>query len=45
MSGAKPLYLTCSLILEEGFAIKDLRRLLTSMQATASAAGVSENFT
>lgn len=41
MSGAKPLYLTCSLILEEGFAIKDLRRLLTSMQATASAAGVS----
>jgi len=41
MSGAKPLYLTCSLILEEGFAIKDLRRILGSMQETASAAGVS----
>ena len=41
MSGAKPLYLTCSLILEEGFAIKDLRRILSSMQETASAAGVS----
>ncbi|MCF7970195.1 MAG: hydrogenase expression/formation protein HypE [Methylococcaceae bacterium] len=41
MSGAKPLYLTCSLILEEGFAIQDLRRLLMSMQETASAAGVS----
>jgi len=41
MSGAKPVYLTCSLILEEGFAIKDLRRILSSMQETASAAGVS----
>jgi len=41
MSGAKPLYLTCSLILEEGFSIKDLRRILSSMQETASAAGVS----
>ena len=40
MSGAKPLYLTCSLILEEGFALKDLRRILTSMQETAVAAGV-----
>lgn len=41
MSGAKPLYLTCSLILEEGFAVKDLRRILTSMQETAVAAGVN----
>lgn len=40
MSGAKPLHLTCSLILEEGFAIQNLRRILTSMQQTASAAGV-----
>jgi len=40
MSGAKPLYLTCSLILEEGFAIQDLRRILMSMQEIASAAGV-----
>ena len=41
MSGAQPLYLTCSLILEEGFALKDLRQILTSMQATAETAGVN----
>jgi len=41
MSGAKPLYLTCSLIIEEGFAIKDLQRILQSMQDTAKQAGVS----
>jgi hydrogenase expression/formation protein HypE len=41
MSGAKPLYLSCGLILEEGFAISDLKRVLESMQKTAEAAGVS----
>lgn len=41
MSGAKPLYLSCGLILEEGFAISDLKRVLASMQETAQAAGVS----
>ncbi|MDD2863539.1 MAG: hydrogenase expression/formation protein HypE [Methylococcales bacterium] len=41
MSGAKPLYLSCGLILEEGFAISDLKRVLQSMQETAQAAGVS----
>jgi hydrogenase expression/formation protein HypE len=40
MSGAKPLYLSCGLILEEGFAITDLERILVSMQHTAQAAGV-----
>ena len=40
MSGAKPLYLTCSLILEEGFALETLREILHSMQAVAAAAGV-----
>jgi len=40
MSGAKPLYLTCSLILEEGFALQDLRRILMSMQETAVSAGI-----
>ncbi|MBK8816633.1 MAG: hydrogenase expression/formation protein HypE [Methylococcaceae bacterium] len=40
MSGAKPLYLTCSLIIEEGFPIEDLKRILQSMQATAQQAGV-----
>ncbi|MGR8942261.1 MAG: hydrogenase expression/formation protein HypE [Gammaproteobacteria bacterium] len=40
MSGARPLYLTCSLIIEEGFAIEDLKRILQSMQETAAKAGV-----
>ena len=41
MSGAKPLYLTCSLILEEGFALQDLHRILLSMQETAVSAGIN----
>ncbi len=41
MSGAKPLYLSCGLILEEGFSIVDLKRVLQSMQETAEAASVS----
>ncbi len=40
MSGAKPLYLSCALIIEEGFAIKDLQRIVQSMQDTAQQAGV-----
>jgi len=40
MSGAKPLYISCSLIIEEGFAIKDLRRIVESMQRAAQQAGV-----
>jgi hydrogenase expression/formation protein HypE len=40
VSGAKPLYLTCSLILEEGLAIETLRTVVRSMQAAAAAAGV-----
>lgn len=40
MSGAKPLYLSCSLIIEEGFAIDDLNRIVQSMQNTAGQAGV-----
>ncbi len=40
MSGAKPLYISCSLIIEEGFAIKDLQRVLQSMQLAAKQAGV-----
>jgi hydrogenase expression/formation protein HypE len=40
MSGANPLYLTCSLIIEEGFPIEDLKRILQSMQVTAQQAGV-----
>jgi len=40
MSGAKPLYITCALIIEEGFAIESLQTVLQSMQHTAQQAGV-----
>jgi hydrogenase expression/formation protein HypE len=40
MSGAKPLYLSCALIIEEGFPIKDLQRIVESMQQAAQQAGV-----
>jgi len=38
--GAKPLYLTCGMIIEEGLPIDDLRRIVASMQATAEISGV-----
>ncbi|HBB33849.1 MAG TPA: hydrogenase expression/formation protein HypE [Cyanobacteria bacterium UBA8803] len=40
VSGAKPLYLSCSVILEEGLPIETLRRVIQSMKAAAEAAGV-----
>src|SRR3982751_5795546 len=40
MSGAQPLYLSAGFILEEGFPIADLRRILSSMRAAAEEAGV-----
>jgi len=40
MSGAKPLYLSASFILEEGFPLADLERIVASMGRAASAAGV-----
>jgi hydrogenase expression/formation protein HypE len=40
MSGARPLYLSAGFILEEGFAIEDLKRILESMRAAAAEAGV-----
>jgi hydrogenase expression/formation protein HypE len=40
VSGAKPLYLTCSVILEEGLPVETLRRVATSMKAAANQAGV-----
>ena len=40
MSGANPLYLSCSLIIEEGLPIADLQTILNGMQQAASAAGV-----
>jgi hydrogenase expression/formation protein HypE len=40
VGGALPLYLSCSIIVEEGVAIEQLRRIADSMAATAKAAGV-----
>lgn len=41
MAGARPLYLSLGLILEEGLAFDDLAAILDSAQATAQEAGVS----
>ncbi|HEX9624602.1 MAG TPA: hydrogenase expression/formation protein HypE [Streptosporangiaceae bacterium] len=40
MTGATPLYLTAGFILEEGFPVEDLTRIVASMAKAASAAGV-----
>jgi hydrogenase expression/formation protein HypE len=40
MAGAKPLYLSAAFILEEGLSAADLTRVVESMQAAASCAGV-----
>lgn len=40
VSGARPLYLSAGFILEEGFPVADLRRILTSMREAATEAGV-----
>lgn len=39
-SGAQPRYLTCGFILEEGLPMEQLRRICSSMAATAKEAGV-----
>lgn len=39
--GARPLYLSAGFILEEGFPIADLRRVVASMAAAAARAGVA----
>jgi len=41
VSGARPLYLTAGFILEEGFPVADLIRIVDSMRAAADVAGVS----
>lgn len=38
--GAKPLYLTCSFIIEEGFPMDKLEEIAASMEKTAKEAGV-----
>ncbi|MDX2033367.1 MAG: hydrogenase expression/formation protein HypE [Blastocatellia bacterium] len=41
MCGARPLYLSCGFILEEGLPMETLWRVLQSMREAAAAAGVS----
>ena len=38
--GAKPLYLTCAFVLEEGFPLSELEMIAASMAKTAAEAGV-----
>jgi hydrogenase expression/formation protein HypE len=41
MCGARPLYLSAAFIIEEGFPMEDLWRVVQSMQAASKKAGVS----
>ena len=41
MGGAEPLYLSAGFILEEGFPLADLKRIVQSMAQAAAAAGVA----
>jgi hydrogenase expression/formation protein HypE len=40
VAGARPLWISAAFILEEGFAVADLRRIVASMARAADAAGV-----
>ena len=40
MSGANPLYLTCGFIIEQGFPLKELKKIVQSMANAAREAGV-----
>ncbi len=40
VGGARPLFLSCAVILEEGLAVDTLRRVVASMRAAAAQAGV-----
>ena len=41
VSGAKPLFLSCGMVLEEGLPVETLRRVVASMQRIALQAGVA----
>jgi hydrogenase expression/formation protein HypE len=41
VGGARPLYLSCGMIIEEGLPVATLRRVVASMKAAADAAGVA----
>ena len=38
--GAKPLYLTCAFVIEEGFPMEKLEEIAAAMEKTAKEAGV-----
>ncbi|MCR5526150.1 MAG: hydrogenase expression/formation protein HypE [Lachnospiraceae bacterium] len=38
--GARPLYLTCSFVIEEGFKLDDLEKIAAAMEETAAKVGV-----
>ncbi len=40
MCGAKPLYISCGFIIEEGFSMEELWQIIQSMQSAAANAGV-----
>lgn len=40
VSGAKPLFLSCGIVMEEGLPVEALRRVVASMKRTAEQAGV-----
>lgn len=39
--GAKPLYLSCAFVIEEGFPLSELEKIAAAMEKTAKEAGVS----
>jgi hydrogenase expression/formation protein HypE len=41
VSGAKPLYLTCGFVIEEGFNVSDLKKIVFDMATEAKKTGVS----
>ena len=41
MSGARPLFLSCAMVIEEGLPVELLRTIVASMKQTAQAAGVA----
>ena len=41
VGGARPLYISAAFILEEGFSIEDLKRIVASMQRACEASGVA----
>ncbi len=41
VAGAQPLWLTAGFVIEEGFPVADLRRIVASMGAAARAAGIA----